>query len=282
MINNIKDWIQEHKGMLILSAILIVVFVLISIGILNFRHMKEQEFYEQEQQQQEQTSQGEEEQQASMSLSDEQLSVANNYDSNTSEVLALLKANVWTDGNEKSYIKFGNNYFVDSSTKQVKAFVVIANKQDRIQENNEVITTLSIETSDKQNSIMTVRKRSVQAVSGTVGYMYTVSCNLFSTSNDYWRTSSADYLQVDIVSDEVLQYINNDKQALISAVTDYCSLNYPTVTKVTFTGVIDIDTSEQVKVINFACNNKANSKIQVVYTSNNEFYVSEGNNAINK
>lgn len=291
LIDKIKDNLIEHKKVIIATITCIFVFVLMSIIIVNVRigleeQAKQDEFNSRDNQEVDNNKV-----KAMEELNDNQKKLIDGYSDDVKECLSILKANIWNDNSDKNYVIFGDNYFIDSkkgsdnkASSEGTPFVVNAYKKETSNEGSNAteIMSLSIETSENDRSILTLKRIKKQGVSGNTTKDYAINCDLFMSSSDYRRVDTADFLNVDGLNDEVLNFINKDEAGLISAIKEYCSLNQPSVTKVSFNGIIYVDLAQKVKVLEFSCNNKSSTQLQIIYsTERKDFSVVEGSGYVN-
>lgn len=291
LIDKIKESFKEYKKAIIVSIACVIIFALISIIIVNVRAELEEQAKQEELNQQENQKVDNNKVKAMEELNDNQKKLIDGYSDDVKECLSILKANIWNDNSDKNYVIFGDNYFIDSkkgsdnkASSEGTPFVVNAYKKETSNEGSNAteIVSLSIETSENDRSILTLKRIKKQGVSGNTTKDYAINCDLFMSSSDYRRVDTADFLNVDGLNDEVLNFINKDEAGLISAIKEYCSLNQPSVTKVSFNGIIYVDLAQKVKVLEFSCNNKSSTQLQIIYsTERKDFSVVEGSGYVN-
>ena len=226
-------------------------------------------------------------------LTDEQKSKIDAYDENTKSFLAILKACVWCDSSGKNFIQFYDNYFTDSNkqsdnqanTNEI-VFIVDTLKKESYSQNGAsgVKWTAVVSTNDKSMKFLTLNELTQTYREGNTAKTYTLTSDIFSSSGEYKKVETADYLEISGLNDTMMAYFGNDKAGLEKALKDYMGVNYPYVTKLTYTGTVSVSTEANLNYTTFITSSSSSSKtITVAYdTQNKKFQVAEGQNNVSK
>ena len=289
MIENIKIVIKEHKGLVIAGVVAVVLFIIASIAIVQVRGYYQAKEIEEQTRLEQENKTDDNAKKADQELSSSQKEKIANYSEEIKEVLATLKANIWNDSSEKAYIKFGENYFLDGKKEQYNQsnqngtpFVVLTLYKQNLSEvgASGTLTSIAIEQSDGKKGIINLKKIDVYGTGSGANNKtteYAISSDLFSSSNSYTRTSASDYINVVYEESKIGQYCNNRFNDLETVISEWCSLNQPSVTEVTFGGVVSVDYTINTNILEFYCNNKSATEIQVFYKfDEDKLYINEG------
>lgn len=285
MLEKLKENKKIVRNVLIGILVFLFVTVLILVG---------KEIYRSQTEKQEQTEYEEtltEEQKVQMELTNEQKTIIENYDNETKEFIAILESAVWCDSEGKNFIRFFENYFTDSnksSDGQANTdgilFVINKLKKDSFIQNgaSAVRWTAVVSTKEADTQFLTMTEVTQKNTGGTTTKDYTINSDLFSSKSDYTKVQTADYLEIEGLTEEALSYFGNDKDVLEQTLKDYMGMNYPYVTKLRYSGIVSVCTGENLNYTTFITSSSTNTKtITVAYNTNDKtFKVMEGQNNV--
>ena len=288
--DKLKEKFEEHRKVVIGASIGVLVFVLISVVIVSVRTSLEEKQEEQQQIEQEQAQQqtmSENEKKAQEELNDTQKDQVGKYSEDIQKELAMLKANVWQDSSEKNFVTFGDNFFVESdkdsngnANTEGTTFVVEDMYEEQLNDLGiqGTFTTLSVSLADGTKGTISVKFVDyTQKAGGVDTKQYSISSNLFKTTQTFTRAKAADVVKIEGLTEDALPFIGNRTDELTQKINDYCSVNQPTTTVVTFSGAVSVSTSQYTYVTNFVCNDKSGTKIQVIYQyKDGNLFINEG------
>lgn len=270
--DKLLEHIKKNKGAF--AAVLVIFVIFLVLSGMRFMQIHSGDSDGDELTQDEQL-----EQDANAQLTDDQIAKRDNYSDTTKELINLLKSQTWGAGGSSPYISFTDTTFTETNTNQdpeTTAYVVDVTEKNTTQASDpEIVTyTASVETADKSFFVELVRET---AKDGKV--TLSVSSSGFAASQDaYTPVKPSSQYTVSGLNSDVLKLVDDKKDELNKAVTEYCTQHYPTATSITWDKTADIDWETNVVTLSLKTEDSETGFFYVFYDRNDKtFSVSTSN-----
>ncbi len=259
----ISEFIEQHRTAIVIGAVVIVLFIMFSIASYNRVHQAsttDNTAVEQE---------ASPEEEAIAKLSDSQKDKVGSYDSETANVISVLKANLWSTESKQYLVSFTDQAYTERTADGVSsttAFVVDAVKKstDNSTDDGTVKTTydLAIETPDTS---FFITLEAEQDSSGNLQYF--LDCNKFKggSSSSYSPIAASNVIKVNGLNQDILQLIDNKRDDLEQQLKEYCSTYYPAAVNIDWAEYATIDWSTNTVLIPFSLDDSKSSTIYAEY-----------------
>lgn len=240
--DNIKEWIEQHKNIVAIGCIVLVAFVAFSIFSYNNVHSSAST-----NNQTDSSSISEAdalESDANSKLSQAQIAKRDSYSQDIKDFIGLLQSQMWAAGGEAPYLSFTDTTFSQTSgasndQMSTTAYVVDVVEKKTIQASDPqtIVYTASVETADGNFFIELTRE-----VSSDNSSSFSLASSGFMASQDeYTPIKPSERFNVVGLNSDALQLIDNKQEDLDNAVAEYCSQYLPTATNIAWDKTITID-----------------------------------------
>ena len=258
----ISEFIEKHRTAVIIGAVVIVLFIAFSVASYNRVHQADttnDTTIEQN---------ASPENEAVSKLNDSQKEKLSSYDSETTNVISVLKANLWSTEDKQYLVSFTDQTYTERTSDGVSsttAYVVDAVKKttDNSSDDGVVKTTydLAVETSD---SSFFITLEAEQDSSGNLQYF--LDCGKFKGgSNSYSPISASNMINVNGLNQDITQLIDNKQDELEQQLKEYCSTYYPAAVNIDWAEYATIDWSTNTVLIPFTLDDSKSSTIYAEY-----------------
>lgn len=258
----ISEFIEKHRTAVIIGAVVIVLFIAFSVASYNRVHQADttnDTTIEQN---------ASPENEAVSKLNDSQKEKLSSYDSETTNVISVLKANLWSTEDKQYLVSFTDQTYTERTSDGVSsttAYVVDAVKKttDNSSDDGVVKTTydLAVETSD---SSFFITLEAEQDSSGNLQYF--LDCSKFKGgSNSYSPISASNMINVNGLNQDITQLIDNKQDELEQQLKEYCSTYYPAAVNIDWAEYATIDWSTNTVLIPFTLDDSKSSTIYAEY-----------------
>lgn len=250
--------LKEKKNVVIIILLALIAFVSVSIILYNVNHPSGDISAEVES---EETNSG-------VKLTNEQKQIQSNYSNDVKEIVALLKATIWTNDEGTYNVRFDDSSITinNSSTEQqtVIPYVVSALSEEESSNSESFITTTSIvlltSDTDETNYILTLTKTQT----GEYGIDYSLSSSLFSDMTLSRGVYQTDFTVSDLTSD-FSDFVDGHVTEMEDQLKDFCYNFYPAATSATWTKTMTIDWNTNTITTEFGLNNYSNTTVTMTY-----------------
>lgn len=216
----------------------------------------------------------------SPALSDEQKKLIESYDSATSEMTAVLKANVWVSKGDGSALTFSDEVMTESSGTRgeqvTHTYAISALDKDTSSEsgaNGETVDvteyTLALLTDDGTH-ILTIRKTSSSADESSA--VMVASSDLLEYASAYTLDHASGEVTVSGLNSEFTTLFGLDSQGLTKLLSDHCAVYYPTATTAKWSGTATVDYEDSTVSTTFKLDTATNTSLEVIYNTTTKEY----------
>lgn len=208
-------------------------------------------------------------------LSEEQKAVRTSYSADTLDVIALLKANVWTASGDTTSLSFTDEDYSEASSgtkRRTVPYIVTAisgSLESNIEKTQAGSTvgraTLAIETPSGTHLVELTRTTDVKGISS-----WMITSDAFTQAKSYVRAGAATNFTIVVPESDqpTLEDLFSDKLSVLEAqMRDYCGLYYPSASKATWTRNAVIDMAAATVSTSFKLDNQSNTQITVVFNT---------------
>ena len=183
--------------------------------------------------------------------------------------LGILQANTWVSASEICTVEFGEHSFTErkNGSEEVASYAVVnvyeetgTADEDGV-EIEDILWLIDCMGADGSFFFVEIH------MTGTEGdWDLTVESDAFS-NHAYMRVAPATGIEVLGLGDDAASLIGGDREGLALALSDWCSLFFPTATKAGFSGVATVDYGEGTVELEFTIDNAAKSVLKVTYSA---------------
>lgn len=242
----LKAWMAEHKKFSVIALCLLLMFTCGSaMSAINVSHHRAETAKEQNVGNNTDTTTAAEkktkEETGKVELTDAQKEIIKGYDSDTKELIDTLSSSVWSVSEGRYTLKFADDSYVETvnGTPTVHSYAI-----SRIEKTSDgyggYLYTIVFET-DTGTHIVTYTDGSGAAVNsdsktpGENTISTLTSSTMFAQKNTaYERAEAVANITVKGMNSEVTKLFGGDEKAVITALSKWCAVHYPSVTEATW------------------------------------------------
>lgn len=258
----INEFIEKHRTAVIVGTVIIALFIAFSVTSFNRVHQTNDADTATAQQE------ASPEDEAVAKLSDSQKDKMSSYDSDTSNVIAILKANLWSTEDKQNLVSFTDKTYTERTadgSSSTTAFVVDAVKTSNETADDEgtqkATYDLAVETPDA-SFFITLEKYT--DANGNIQYFLDCS-KLKGNSNLYSPISASGNIKVNNLNQDIVQLIDNKQDALEQQLKEYCSTYYPAAMNVNWAKYATIDWDSNTVLLTFDLDDAKSSTLYAEY-----------------
>ena len=203
-------------------------------------------------------------------LSDSQRSLVDSYDERTRKLVQTLAASVWSANNGRNTLRFyEDGHYVETvgDTATAHPFAISAVDWGNNGSDTEM-DTLAVETDTGTHLLGYTLV--ISADSEDAGKSAVSSSTMFSLKGTaYTRTDAAARIDVTGLNSEITAILGNDTD-LVTQLSDWCSIHYPSATTATWSKSATIDWDAGIVVTSFSVSGEGGmqtTNVTVTYTS---------------
>ena len=218
-----------------------------------------------------------------MELTDAQKELIKGYDTDTKELIDTLSSSVWSVSEGRYTLKFADDSYVETvnGTPTVHSYAI-----SRVEKTSDgyggYLYTIVFET-DTGTHIVTYTDGSGAAVNsdsktpGENTISTLTSSTMFAQKNTaYERAEAVTNITVKGMNSEVTKLFGGDEKAVITALSKWCAVHYPSVTEATWQKVVNLDYENGVITTDFKLNDTNSVSITCVYEQSTGEFSFEG------
>jgi|GEM_PF-2403884 len=256
------DFISNHKRGVIIGAVALLLFVILSVGRCVAIHTIPSEDVSSST---DSSGSSTDEDKDDAELDAATVSLRNSYSDDERDLIAYLAANTWSAAQETSFVSFTDRTFIESSPAKTSSYAFVITAIDVPEgfwtaATSDTDLTFALTTKDG-SYIARVRKDLATDGNPTV----TLTCDAFSCATGYTLASSSSSLAIDGPSATWYDAHETSQDALSAALSDYVAANVPTATSATWNKVATEDYASGTITFIFKLNNKAKSTVYVTF-----------------
>lgn len=284
----LKAWMAEHKKFSVIALCLLLMFTCGSaMSAINVSHHRAETAKEQNAGNNTDTTTAAEkktkEETGKVELTDAQKEIIKGYDTDTKELIDTLSSSVWSVSEGRYTLKFADDSYVETvnGTPTVHSYAI-----SRVEKTSDgyggSLYTIVFET-DTGTHIVTYTDGSGAAVNsdsktpGENTISTLTSSTMFAQKNTaYERAEAVTNITVKGMSSEVTKLFGGDEKAVITALSKWCAVHYPSVTEATWQKVVNLDYENGVITTDFKLNDTNSVSVTCVYEQSTGEFSFEG------
>ena len=284
----LKAWMTEHKKFSVIALCLLLMFTCGSaMSAINVSHHRAETAKEQNAGNNTDTTTAAEkktkEETGKVELTDAQKEIIKGYDSDAKELIDTLSSSVWSVSEGRYTLKFADDSYVETvnGTPTVHSYAI-----SRVEKTSDgyggYLYTIVFET-DTGTHIVTYTDGSGAAVNsdsktpGENTISTLTSSTMFAQKNTaYERAEAVTNITVKGMNSEVTKLFGGDEKAVITALSKWCAVHYPSVTEATWQKVVNLDYENGVITTDFKLNDTNSVSITCVYEQSTGEFSFEG------
>ena len=284
----LKAWMAEHKKFSVIALCLLLMFTCGSaMSAINVSHHRAETAKEQNAENNTDTTTAAEkktkEETGKVELTDAQKEIIKGYDTDTKELIDTLSSSVWSVSEGRYTLKFADDSYVETvnGTPTVHSYAI-----SRVEKTSDgyggYLYTIVFET-DTGTHIVTYTDGSGAAVNsdsktpGENTISTLTSSTMFAQKNTaYERAEAVANITVKGMNSEVTKLFGGDEKAVITALSKWCAVHYPSVTEATWQKVVNLDYENGVITTDFKLNDSNSVSVTCVYEQSTGEFSFEG------
>lgn len=237
----LKHWVEEHKKMSAVCLCLLLMFIGGSaMSALRVASNRATQAQEQSVAKKDASTAND----ADITLTSEQKTLIADYDEKTEDFIATLCASVWSAGDGRYLLKFSETSYTETvNGESTEHGYAISRLDADTDQQGQPRYTIAFLTDTGTHIVTYASERAKDAKDTTAALSASLtSSSMFEKKNTAYESSEAvEDITVKGMNSEVVSLFGNDESALVSALSNWCALNYPTATEVTWGKLVDID-----------------------------------------
>lgn len=206
-----------------------------------------------------------------VTLSDTQKSLIEKYDADTKKVIDSLKAHEWSA--DRSLLKFSDTSYSETLKGVTKTHSYAISRVETQVKKDSTVYTIIFETDTGSHIVSFIDGSGINKDGKNVVESTLRSSSMFLNSDtDYRRVPSKKDIELKGLNKEFTALVGNDTKNLTKELTQYCVLNYPSVTTATWDKVAYIDFDKSIASFTFMLNTEPETQLLVHYHMDSNTY----------
>ena len=255
---------KGKRGVTLAIAVAAVAFLALSVARCTSVHAQDETEPEQAQAEAVQ-------EEAPIELTERQQEAIAAYGSDERELEALLEASAWVAQGASENVRFEGASWTevrgDQEIGHVYAIcgIEVGETDDRGtngERSHVEERTATVLLEDGSYALLHVRLTTATGTSGTVA---SVACEAFSLAKSYVRAERATSFSVEGLNEQAISLLGGDEQAIATCLGEACAIAYPTATRATWNGDVEVSWANGIASATFTLDNEAQTSIGVAY-----------------
>lgn len=272
---NVKDFISEHKNFVIVGIVVLLFIIILSICRTMFLNSETESV------------ENDEVAHYNTELTSQQKELYDQYSDDVLYVIAILSNNAWIDKTGLKNVEFKDKEFVERYNGEEKSSsyaICFLDKSDNStassRENCIECFNMTFLYSD---DIYAQCKLEICHIDGSSNSeIQTINIygqKMFSNSEIYTRAKRAQSIEIVNWNNEADSYIDNKKKELDDFINDYCYKFYPQVLTLTWNKKVVYDTENNTNLFTLTINAKTTKNVDLIYKKNEMSFSLEKSNS---
>lgn len=205
-----------------------------------------------------------------ISLTDSQKTLIEGYDDDTEEFIETLCASLWSANGGNDTVRFSGESYTETVNGSAETHSYAVSRLERSASTSGLdIVTAVFETDDGTHIVTYTNDRGTDGeVTGEVQSTLTSSTMFSLADSEYVRTDSVENISIKGMNSAVTALFDDNTDDLISGLSAWCAVYYPTATEATWSQEAYISWQESTIYLTFELNTESAVSVSVDYDMN--------------